>query len=95
MRRKRKRATSVIVDGVVHAIAEKTSVAAFGVSGDCPLPRRMTRAQRKASKAERLKAHVDPLVRLVCEGYVWRSASRTRAAVNCMSCLVSMAREEA
>lgn len=103
MRRKRKRATSVIVNGVVHAIGSTKQESAFqhaldepwGARGAYPLPRRMTRAQRKAEKAKLLKEQTDPLVWLVCEPrFSWRSAPRTHAAVSCMTCLVVAARTE-
>jgi hypothetical protein len=105
MRRKRKKATAAVVDGVVHAIGDTKQASAFqsahdeprdsawGAWGAYPLPRRMTRAQRKAEKAKQLKDRTDPLVRLMCEPrYTWRSAPRTRASVNCMTCIVVAAR---
>jgi hypothetical protein len=103
MRRKRKRATAAVVDGVVHAIGDTKRESAFqsahdeshwsGAWGTYPLPPRMTRAQRKAEKAKQLKDRTDPLVRLACEPrYTWRSAPRTHAAVNCMTCIVVAAR---
>lgn len=93
MRRKRKRATSVVVDGVVHAIGEHAHDEPWGAWGAFPLPRRMTRAQRKAEKARLFKERIDPLVRLACEPrYPWRFAPRTHAAVSCITCLVVAAR---
>lgn len=97
MRRKRKRATSVVVDGVVHAIGGMKQASMYGELnrsdfGEYPLPQRMSRAQRKARKVRLLKEQTDPLVWLACEPRLWRSAPRTRAAVNCMTCLVVAAR---
>lgn len=102
MRRKRKKATAVIVDGVVHAIGEVrlhtpgSSSVSMGAWSDYPLsPDRRTRAERKADKAKAQESLSEPMVRFACEAFrasLWHKAPRTHAAVNCMSCLVAVSR---
>ena len=112
MRRKRRKATSVVVDGIVHAIGDTKRASAledhatplvslarswdgqpWGEFGEYPL-RRTTRAQRRDDKARRLRAQIDPMIRLACETRVWRwhNAPRTHAAVTCMTCLVAVSK---
>lgn len=87
MRRKRGKATSVVIDGVVHAIGDTKQVSAFEDHTTISMARpwggqslgefgeyplrRTTRAQRKDDKARRLRAQTDPMIRLVCEMRVW------------------------
>lgn len=101
MRKKRKKATLVIVDGVVHAIGDVSNFdlacegnGPWGAWGEYPLHGRRTRAQRKADKAKTLRDRADRMVRLACSGfrYEWRKAPHTHAAVTCMTCLVALAR---
>lgn len=117
MREKRKKAVAVLVDGIVHAIGDTKAESTFVAASDelpgpawgalDPARPRMTRAQRKAARAQELRAWVDLLVRLLCEmrplaphvifqypppRMTWRAAPRTHAQINCMACLVALAR---
>lgn len=96
MRRKRKRATSVIVDGIVHNIDDMKQASAFDnrTTGQVQ-PRHLSRAWRKIDKAQRLQDRTN-LVRLACEMRIWRwhKALRTHARVTCMTCLVVMSRTD-
>jgi len=79
MRKKRKRASAVIVDGIVHAIGkhepeqkffaatdEPREASWMGALGEYPL-RRSTRAQRKADKARAIRERLEPRVSLLCD----------------------------
>lgn len=86
MKKKRKKATAVVVDGVVHAI---------GGTYPVPEPRNIRDDPWSAYRAKRFKGFTDPSVRLMCElsrFYRWHSVPRTHAAVTCMTCLVALAR---
>ncbi len=91
MRKKCKKATAVVVAGVVHKIFDTRPQHAL-------LYESQTRAQRKDRRAKQLNKHrMDPMVRLMCEYdrvYIWRGAPRTLARVTCMACLVAMSRED-
>lgn len=77
MRKKRKKAVAVLVDGIVHAIGELESVAfdteTHGVrdwdalSTHADYPRRTTRAQRKEDRARALRARLESRVSLLCD----------------------------
>jgi len=72
MRKKRKKAAAVLVDGIVHAIGELKPVfvaasdGPWGVYSEYPL-RRTTRAQRKEDRARALRAKPEPRVSLLCD----------------------------
>lgn len=106
MRKKRKKAAAVLVDGIVHAIGQLESEVSFVATSE-QLLRRNTRWQHKEDRAHMLRTRHEPRVRLLCDEQPrmismpngtpfrmppWRAAPRTHAQINCMACLVALGR---